>query len=96
MIEVYENREELVKEMDEYLYDRMYNSNYGDIVLQIIANALSVNLHIAFSDECKSMIFNVDIARNEVVNNNFLYIKSEHNTAISNLFLLPSKLHSIV
>ena len=80
--EIYSSSEMLIKEMDDYLDCKIYNSSYGDIVPQIIANALSANLHIALAVENNNRIIRVisQCAGEKI--NLFLYKTDEHYDAL--------------
>ena len=49
--ELYETYSILIDEMNDYLYDKIYGSTFGDIVPQIIANVIPANLHIILHDD---------------------------------------------
>ena len=44
-------RQAIISDMNSYLFKKRYNTQYGDIVLNIVANGLNLNLHLFDEDK---------------------------------------------
>ena len=66
--------ENLISEMDAYLYRRQYDSSFGDLVPYILANALTVNIAIVSKMEFDYDVIVVGGDDMRCVNNDFITV----------------------